>query len=108
VLMHGFPDNLHIYDDLIPYLVAGGRRVVTFDFLGFGALDKLPDATYSFKQQLGDLDSVVEHSASKGSCQSRTTLQDPQPSISRWRCRRVIGCNPMCPNRWLRRCFHNA
>lgn len=27
VLMHGFPDNLHIYDDLIPYLVAGGRRV---------------------------------------------------------------------------------
>jgi hypothetical protein len=23
VLMHGFPDNLHIYDDLIPYLVAG-------------------------------------------------------------------------------------
>jgi hypothetical protein len=27
VLMHGFPDNLHIYDDLIPHLVAGGRRV---------------------------------------------------------------------------------
>jgi haloalkane dehalogenase len=40
VLMHGFPDNLHIYDDLIPYLVASGRRVVTFDFLGFGASDK--------------------------------------------------------------------
>ena len=46
VLMHGFPDNLHIYDDLLPYLVAAGRRVVTFDFLGFGASDKLPDATY--------------------------------------------------------------
>ena len=40
VLMHGFPDNLHIWDDLIPYLVASGRRVVTFDFLGFGASDK--------------------------------------------------------------------
>jgi haloalkane dehalogenase len=37
VLMHGFPDNLHIYDDLIPNLVGGGRRVVAFDFLGFGA-----------------------------------------------------------------------
>jgi haloalkane dehalogenase len=60
VLMHGFPDNLHIWDDLIPYLVAGGRRVVTFDFLGFGASDKLPGATYSFKQQLGDLEAVVE------------------------------------------------
>ena len=32
VLMHGFPDNLHIYDRLIPYL--RDRQVVTFDFLG--------------------------------------------------------------------------
>jgi haloalkane dehalogenase len=60
VLMHGFPDNLHIYDDLIPYLVAGGRQVVAFDFLGFGASDKLSGATYSFRQQLGDLEAVVE------------------------------------------------
>jgi haloalkane dehalogenase len=60
VLMHGFPDNLHIWDDLIPYLVASGRRVVTFDFLGFGASDKLSGTIYSFKQQLGDLEAVVE------------------------------------------------
>jgi haloalkane dehalogenase len=60
VLMHGFPDNLRIYDDLIPYLVASGRRVVTFDFLGFGASDKPSGATYSFEQQLGDLEAVVE------------------------------------------------
>jgi haloalkane dehalogenase len=60
VLMHGFPDNLHIWDDLIPYLIAGGRRVVSFDFLGFGASDKPADAAYSFKQQLGDLEAVVE------------------------------------------------
>ena len=60
VLMHGFPDNLHIWDDLIPYLVASGRRVVTFDFLGFGASDKPSGATYGFRQQLGDLEAVVE------------------------------------------------
>jgi haloalkane dehalogenase len=60
VLMHGFPDNLHIWDDLIPYLVASGRRVVTFDFLGFGASDKPAGAVYSFKQQLGDLEAVVD------------------------------------------------
>ena len=60
VLMHGFPDNLHIYDDLVPFLVAAGRRVVTFDFLGFGASDKLAGATYTFKQQLGDLEAIVE------------------------------------------------
>lgn len=60
VLMHGFPDNLHIWDDLIPYLVASRRRVVTFDFLGFGASDKPSGATYDFKQQLGDLEAVAE------------------------------------------------
>src|SRR6266436_3635003 len=60
VLMHGFPDNLHIWDDLIPYLVASGRRVVAFDFLGFGVSDKPSGASYSFKQQLGDLETVVE------------------------------------------------
>jgi haloalkane dehalogenase len=60
VLMHGFPDNLLIYDDLIPYLTAAGRRVVTFDFLGFGASDKLAGASYSFAQQLGDLSAVIQ------------------------------------------------
>jgi haloalkane dehalogenase len=60
VLMHGFPDNLGIYDDLIPYLTAAGRRVVAFDFLGFGASDKPAGASYSFAQQLGDLEAVVQ------------------------------------------------
>ena len=60
VLMHGFPDNLRIYDDLVPYLVAAGRRVVTFDFLGFGASDKPAGAAYDFEQQLGDLGAVVD------------------------------------------------
>jgi haloalkane dehalogenase len=60
VLMHGFPDNLHIYDDVIPHLLQSGRRIVAFDFLGFGASDKPPGAAYSFKQQLGDLEAVIE------------------------------------------------
>ncbi|MDB5395033.1 MAG: Pimeloyl-ACP methyl ester carboxylesterase [Rhodospirillales bacterium] len=34
--MHGFLENLHIYDDLVPHLAVAGRRVVTFDFLRFG------------------------------------------------------------------------
>ncbi|MGI4870880.1 MAG: alpha/beta fold hydrolase [Janthinobacterium lividum] len=59
VLLHGFPDNLHIYDELIPYLVAAGRRVVAFDFLGFGASEKPAHATYSFAQQIGDLRAVI-------------------------------------------------
>jgi haloalkane dehalogenase len=60
LLMHGFPDNLLIYDDLVPWLVAAGRRVVTFDFLGFGASDKPAGQAYSFEQQLGDIEAVVD------------------------------------------------
>lgn len=60
VVLHGFPDNSLIYDDLIPHLVSAGRRTVAVDFLGFGASDKPEGMHYSFEQQLGDLESVVE------------------------------------------------
>lgn len=60
VLLHGFPDNGHIYDDLIPHLVAGGRRAITIDFLGFGASDKPERALYSFAQQRGDVEAVLD------------------------------------------------
>jgi haloalkane dehalogenase len=60
VVLHGFPDNSHIYDDLIPHLAAAGRRTIAIDFLGFGASDKPEGARYSFDQQLGDLEAVVE------------------------------------------------
>ena len=60
VLLHGFPDNSHIYDDLIPHLTAAGHRTIAFDFLGFGASDKPEGAVYSFEQQLGDLEAVAD------------------------------------------------
>lgn len=60
VVLHGFPDNSHIYDDLIPHLTLAGRRTVTIDFLGFGASDKPDGAQYSFEQQLGDVETVVD------------------------------------------------
>ena len=60
VLLHGFPDNGHIYDDLIPHLALAGRRAISIDFLGFGASDKPDGARYSFEQQLVDLEAVVE------------------------------------------------
>ena len=60
VLLHGFPDNSHIHDDLIPHLVSAGRRTIAIDFLGFGASDKPEGPRYGFEQQLGDLEAVVE------------------------------------------------
>ena len=60
LLLHGFPDNMHICDDLIPHLVSAGRRTIAMDFQGFGASDKPEGAHYSFSQQLGDVEAVVE------------------------------------------------
>ncbi|UGY15073.1 alpha/beta hydrolase [Bradyrhizobium septentrionale] len=62
VMMHGFPDNLHIYDYLVPYLTRAGRRVVVFDFLGFGQSEKIAAEgyQYTFKQQVGDVAAVVD------------------------------------------------
>lgn len=60
VLLHGFPDNLHIFDRVVPYLVEGGRHVVALDFLGFGNSDKPKGYAYSFNQQQADIAAVVD------------------------------------------------
>jgi haloalkane dehalogenase len=59
VLMHGFPDNQHLYDLLIPKL-AGQYHVVSFDFLGWGESDKPPQHKYDIASQRADLDTVIE------------------------------------------------
>ncbi len=59
VLMHGFPDNLHLYDRLLPWL-SPPRRVVAFDFLGWGESDKPAGYPYTAANQAGDLDAVIE------------------------------------------------
>src|SRR5215468_11867133 len=57
VLMHGFPDDLGLYDRLVPYL--SGRRVVLFDFLGWGRSEKPDGYPYTFENLEGDLDAVI-------------------------------------------------
>jgi haloalkane dehalogenase len=59
ILMHGFPDNLHLYDRLVPYL-SPSSRVVTFDFLGWGASDKPTDYSYTATNQTLELDAVIK------------------------------------------------
>jgi haloalkane dehalogenase len=61
VLMHGFPDNHHLYDRLVPHLTAAGRRVVVFDFLGWGRSDKPAGYPYTADNQTRDLAAVVKH-----------------------------------------------
>jgi haloalkane dehalogenase len=58
VLMHGFPDNHHLYDRVLPFL--HDRRVVTFDFLGWGDSDKPGDHAYTTDAQTQELDRVID------------------------------------------------
>lgn len=58
VMMHGFPDNEHLYDALVPEL-SGQFHVITFDFLGWGKSEKPAAHTYNVASQRADLDTVV-------------------------------------------------
>jgi pimeloyl-ACP methyl ester carboxylesterase len=58
VLMHGFPDNLHLYDRLIRHL--SPRHVFTFDFLGWGNSDKPTSYAYTTKNQELEIDAVIK------------------------------------------------
>jgi len=60
VMMHGFPDSMHLYDRLVP-LLAIGRHVITFDFLGWGDSDKPADHNYDVASLRRDLEAVIEH-----------------------------------------------
>ena len=57
IMMHGFPDNLHLYDRLVPYL--SPRRLVTFDFLGWGSSEKPAQYSYTADNQEKELAAVI-------------------------------------------------
>ena len=59
VLMHGFPDDLHLYDQLVPELAP--RRVIAFDFLGWGTSDKPAGRSYSADSQTRDVAAVLDY-----------------------------------------------
>ena len=56
--MHGFPDSQHLYDAVAPEL-AKTRRVITFDFVGWGDSDKPVKHLYDVASLRQDLESVV-------------------------------------------------
>ena len=51
VLLHGFPYDVHAYDDVAPLLAAHGMRVVVPSLRGYGATRFLSDATPRSGQQ---------------------------------------------------------
>jgi haloalkane dehalogenase len=59
VVMHGFPDNQHLYDLVIP-LLASKFHVVSFDFLGWGGSEKPAEHLYDIASLRADLELVIE------------------------------------------------
>jgi pimeloyl-ACP methyl ester carboxylesterase len=59
VLMHGFPDDHHIYDRLFPLL--GPRRAVVFDWHGYGRSDRSDVGGFSLAEHGSELDAVLTH-----------------------------------------------
>ncbi|MEM7738827.1 MAG: alpha/beta hydrolase, partial [Deinococcota bacterium] len=71
IALHGFPDNLHLFDGIVPF-IAEERRIITFDHLGWGRSDKPVAAAdpenpqtdehiYDTGSLLRDLDVVVDY-----------------------------------------------
>lgn len=59
-LMHGFPDNFHLYDYLLPF-VRGHFKIITFDFLGWNQSDKPKEYGYTAADQLNQLKKVIAY-----------------------------------------------
>lgn len=60
IMMHGFPDSMHLYDRLVP-LLANSRHIITFDFLGWGDSDKPAKHLYNVASLRRDLEAVIAH-----------------------------------------------
>lgn len=60
LLLHGFPDSSHLYDRLAT-LLAEQRRVISFDFLGWGKSDKPEQHSYNVESLRVDIESVISY-----------------------------------------------
>jgi len=61
LLLHGFPDSAALWDEVAPYLVAAGHRVIAPDLRGFGESDA-PEGTrhYRLEAIVADLVALLD------------------------------------------------
>lgn len=60
-LLHGFPTSSWDWAPVAPRLTGAGRRLLLFDFLGFGDSDKPRDHDYSIHEQADLTESLWRH-----------------------------------------------
>ncbi len=61
VCLHGFPDNLHTYDALLPGLIESGYRVLTPVMRGYEPGSVQPDGNYSVMALAEDVIAWLDH-----------------------------------------------
>jgi len=59
ILLHGWPYDIHSYQEVVPILVAKGYRVITPYLRGFGTTRFLSDATFRNGQQAALAEDVI-------------------------------------------------
>ena len=92
LIFHGFPTSSHDWHLALP-LLAAPRRVVPFDFLGYGLSDKPPKYSYSLFEQ-ADLALAVCRSVGLESC--HLLAHDMGTSVAcEWMARRERGLLPV-------------
>jgi pimeloyl-ACP methyl ester carboxylesterase len=60
LLIHGFGNEAHIWDDFAP-VVAPHYRVIAIDLRGHGRSDWHPAAAYDYEDHVRDLEAVMDH-----------------------------------------------
>jgi haloalkane dehalogenase len=61
LLLHGEPTSSYLWRNVIPPLVAAGRRAVAPDLMGFGRSDKPADiGWYSYDRHVASIENLVE------------------------------------------------
>ena len=58
ILMHGFPDDHHIYEKLLPLL--SPRRAIAFDWHGYGRSERSELGGFSLKEHASELEALLD------------------------------------------------
>eukprot|EP00127_Corallochytrium_limacisporum_P006556 Clim_evm28s230 gene=Clim_evmTU28s230 len=61
ILLHGFPTSAYDYMKIMPDLKKIYKKIVSFDFIGFGFSDKPYDHKYSVLEQADIAEALAEH-----------------------------------------------
>ena len=62
LLLHGFPDDAHMWEGAIPHLSSLGYPMVLPDLLGFSGSSKPTDPSrYNYRQQANSLAQILDH-----------------------------------------------